>query len=35
MLIEKKEEIVDWCKDILEIGHDLELIQLKANVTPL
>lgn len=35
MLIEQKEEIVDWCKEILEIGHDLKLIQLKANVAPL
>jgi hypothetical protein len=35
MLVGEEEEIVQWCKDMVECGHKLEMIQLKSHVPPL
>ncbi|XP_059077024.1 MFS-type transporter clz9-like [Cryptomeria japonica] len=30
--LEEELEIVDWCKDMVQLGHGLEIIQLKSHV---
>ncbi|XP_057842521.2 uncharacterized protein LOC131051937 [Cryptomeria japonica] len=30
--LEEEIEIVDWCKDMAQLGHELEIIQLKSHV---
>jgi transposase-like protein len=36
MLIkQEEEEVVVWCKEMVEMGHGMELIQLKANVAQI
>ncbi|KAH9325368.1 hypothetical protein KI387_005546 [Taxus chinensis] len=32
---EEEEEIVEWCKEMADMGHGLELMQLKANVAQI
>ena len=35
VLIEHKDEEVVWCKEMTDMGHGLELIQLKSNVAQI
>jgi transposase-like protein len=36
VLTEQEEvEVVAWCKEMVELGHGIELIQLKANVAQI
>ena len=34
MLVGEEEEIFQWCKDMVECGHKLEMIQLIAHIPP-
>lgn len=35
MTEEKEDEVVEWCKEMVELGHGLEIIQLKSTVSQI
>ena len=35
MITEEEEEVVVWCKDMVGMGHGMELIQLKSIVVQI
>ena len=35
MTIEEEEEVVVWCKDMVGMGHGMELIQLESTIVQI
>ena len=35
MIEEEEDEVVEWCKEMAQLGHGLELIQLKSIIAQI
>ena len=35
MTKQEEAEVVEWCKEMAQLGHGLEIVQLKSTVTQI